>query len=87
LYIGLIPTANQAANAFGGSVIDILDPYSTTKNKTVRSLQGVAGATNNAIELRSGFRNNTESTTSISLTAISDNYVVGSRFSLYGIKG
>jgi hypothetical protein len=86
IFVGSIPTAGITANAFAGSIIDILDPFSTTKNKTVRSLQGVA-ASGNAIELRSGFRISTESTTSISLTSFSDSYVAGSRFSLYGIRG
>ena len=85
IFVGIIPTAGNTANAFGASVIDLLDVYSTTKNKTVRSLQGVAGSTN-AIELRSGFRNSTESTTSISLTSFELTYAAGSRFSLYGIR-
>jgi len=83
--IGRMPFANQAANAFAASVIDILDPFSTTKNTTVRSLQGVS-ATNAGIELRSGAWYNTASVTTISLTVATDTLVAGSRFSLYGIK-
>jgi hypothetical protein len=85
--LGQIATANQATNAFAPSVIDILDPYSTTKNKTVRSLQGLQGTTNNAMELRSGLWINTASVTSISLTVPTDNFAAGTRFSLYGIRG
>jgi hypothetical protein len=87
IYAGSIMTSNQAASSFSGSVIDILDPFSTSKNTTVRSLQGAPGGTNNNIELRSGAWFNTASVTTISLTPVSDNYSIGSRFSLYGIKG
>jgi uncharacterized membrane protein len=84
--VGRMPFSNQAANAFGASVIDILDPFSTTKNTTVRSLQGVS-ATNAGIELRSGAWYNTASVTTISLTVASDTLVAGSRFSIYGLRG
>jgi hypothetical protein len=80
---GDITAATFAANAFGALVIDILEPYSTTKNKTVRSFGGNQGQ----ISLFSGHRRNTESTTSISLIAATNSFVAGSRFSLYGIKG
>jgi hypothetical protein len=86
ILIGKMPFTNQAASAFGASVIDILDPFSSTKNTTVRSLQGVPSATNAAIELRSGAWYNTASVTTISLTVAADTLVAGSRFSLYGIK-
>jgi hypothetical protein len=87
MFVGMVPYADQAANAFAASVIDILDSYSTNKNKTVRSLQGIPGGTNAAVELRSGVWLNTASITSISLTAQEFDYSIGSRFSLYGIRG
>jgi hypothetical protein len=77
--------STAAANAFGASVIDILDAYSTTKNKTTRTLMGVGG---NTILLTSGAWFNTASITTITLTTFSaTDFVTGSRFSLYGIKG
>lgn len=77
--------STAAANAFGASVIDILDPYSTTKNTTTRTLMGVGG---NTILLTSGAWYNTASITTITLTTFSaTDFVTGSRFSLYGIKG
>jgi hypothetical protein len=76
--------SGATANSFGASVIDILDPYSTTKNKTVRSFGGVGGA---EVTLNSGHRRNTESVTSFTLTPQSGSFVSGSRFSIYGIKG
>jgi hypothetical protein len=79
---------NDTANSFGAAVLDVLDPYSTTKNKTLRCLQGVRAGTGPAIELRSGFWNNTASITSIVFTPeTSGSFVSGSRFSLYGIRG
>jgi hypothetical protein len=81
-----LPAASATSNAFGAFVLDILDPYSTSKNKTIRMLNGAQ--TFNIISLGSGFRNNTESLTSVTIgSRLSSNYVAGSRFSLYGIRG
>jgi hypothetical protein len=81
-----LPAATATANAFGGAVIDILDAYSLTKNKTIRSLGGVSSSFNE-IQLASGFWLNTASITSITfVTILSDQFVAGSRFSLYGIR-
>jgi hypothetical protein len=38
------PGTNSATSAFGAGVIDILDSFSTTKNKTIRTLGGMNGA-------------------------------------------
>jgi hypothetical protein len=82
-----LPAATATANAFGGGVIDILDAYSSTKNKTIRSLGGVASSFNE-LQMASGLWLNTASITSITfVTILSDQFVAGSRFSLYGIKG
>jgi hypothetical protein len=75
------------ANVFSAGVIDILDAYSTTKNKTIRILCGHALSGHNAIELVSGAFYNTASLTSFSLFALTGNVVAGTRVSLYGIKG
>ena len=76
--------SNFTANAFGAYVMDILDPYSTTKNTTIRQLAALATS---EVQLSSGFWNNTASITSITLTSASGDLVAGSRFSLYGLKG
>jgi hypothetical protein len=85
--IGAFPTGQTTANVFAPLLVDFLDTYSTTKNKTVRSLSGFTGL--NQISLRSGVWLNTASITSITLThtSTSTDFVIGSRFSLYGIKG
>jgi len=82
--VAVIPAASETANNFAGGVIDILDPYSTTKNTTVRSFYGHATLW---IALNSVLWNNTDSLTSFQLVAVTNELVAGSRFSLYGIKG
>jgi hypothetical protein len=78
--------ANNAANIFAGVVTDILDPFQTNKNKTIRSFGGNHASGWNAVELYSGFWNNTNAVTTITLTPlIGTNFVAGSRFSLYGV--
>lgn len=79
--------ASVAANVFNAGVVDILDPYSTTKNTTTRSAQGGVETTN-LVLLTSGAWYNTNSITSLELVpATGSSIVAGSRFSLYGIRG
>jgi hypothetical protein len=91
--IGQLAAAGSNASIYYPTVIDILDPYSTTKNKTVRGITGteapdVGGNRARAIELKSMLFISTSSITSIQLDqALGTNFVAGSRFSLYGIKG
>jgi hypothetical protein len=79
-------TANT--NIFGGHVIDILDPFETTKNTTTRTLSGLlAPGYLNAIYLNSGVFLNTAAVNSITFTdRLGRSYTAKSRFSLYGIK-
>jgi len=78
---------NGDSNNFTGSVIDILDPFSTTKNTTVRAFTGSARANPNWLGLYSGAWFNTASLTSIGIGFGTQNLLTGSRFSLYGIRG
>lgn len=71
--------------AFGSSICDIIDAYSTTKNKTVKSFTGNPGAYSN-ISLHSGLWINTSSINSISISLTMGNFASGSRLSLYGIR-
>jgi hypothetical protein len=75
-------------NQYGVMVIDFLDAFSTTKNKTVRSLSGAVTASSR-VEINSGVRLSTNAIDSVSIISInlSNELVTGSRFSLYGIKG
>jgi hypothetical protein len=82
-FVNFAAQGNSDANVFGGFVFDILDAYSTTKNKTTRVLAGVT-----EIRLSSGLWMNTASITSIELSPeFGSLLIAGSRFSLYGIKG
>jgi len=80
-------SGNTTANYFGAAVVDILDVYSTSKNKTVRSFGGASGP-GQLVNFNSGVYLNTSSTTSLTLAVGGGtNILAGSRFSLYGIKG
>jgi len=80
-----VPAATSATDSFGASVIDILDFSDSSKNTTSRALTGMTDGT--YINLSSGLYNNTSAVTSIRLeTTTANNYVAGSRFSLYGIR-
>jgi hypothetical protein len=72
------------SSAFGAGVIDILDSYSSTKNKTVRAF---AGAPDEILAL-SSLLVSVGSTTSIELSLqVAPNFLTGSRYSIYGIRG
>jgi hypothetical protein len=83
---GFSAGANAGTNIFSANVIDILDPFSTTKNTTTRSFLGSTGAAS-GVRLYSGSFINTASITSLEVRDPSANFVTGSRFSLYGIRG
>jgi hypothetical protein len=80
--------ANATANTFGAAVIDILDPFETTKNKTVKTLGGrVPSNGETRIALSSGLWANTAAVSSITIAPeAGSQWVQYSRFSLYGIK-
>jgi archaellum component FlaF (FlaF/FlaG flagellin family) len=81
-------TATTApAGVFSSGIIDILDPYSTTKNKTIRILCGQALSGGNIVELVSGAFYSTDSLTSVQIFGLTGNLETGTRMSLYGIKG
>jgi hypothetical protein len=77
--------SDETANAFAGLVLEILDPFETTKYKTVRGLAG-RSTSRNHISLFSGAWRNTNALTSFSLAPSSGSWAQYSRFSLYGIK-
>lgn len=82
-----MPVAGSTANAFGAFVTDILDPFETTKNKTVRTLNGMNAAWS-SIEVRSGAWLSTTAVTSITiLPLVGTQLAANSRFTIYGIKG
>lgn len=91
LFTGAAAGGSANASAFSANIVDFLDFASTSKNKTMRSLGGSSAsstAINNEIRLYSSLWMSTAAITSIALTLTdSSNFVTGSRFSLYGLKG
>jgi hypothetical protein len=87
-YAALLMMASNGAgaNIFGAGVVDILDSYSTSKNKTMRSFTGVYVNTQRFAMVRSSAWLNTASITSITVGSIDGSMVAGSRLSLYGVK-
>lgn len=75
------------SNVISGTVVDILNAFSTTNNKTVRIFTGYSW-TSYVIALRSGHWRNTAAVTSVSVVEPNAYFWSSrSRFSLYGIKG
>lgn len=81
---GLAAASSSPTNVFSSTVIDLLDAYSSTKNKTLRTMSGVVST---GIHMHSGIWVSTASITSWKLFPESGDWAIGSRFSLYGIKG
>lgn len=78
--------ATNTSDSFAATVIDILDPFETTKYTTIRAFTGFTGSLNRVL-LESGSWANTDALTSINLTEYyGSNFVAESRFSLYGLK-
>ena len=80
------PGSTSAANIFHPGIVDVLDAFSTTKNKTSRNIGGFAGSVRN-ISIYSGVWLSTASITSMEISTATGTFVAGSRFSLYGIRG
>ncbi len=76
------------ANSFCANIIDILDPFETTKNTTVRTISGFANGTgtNSLINLQSMVWMNTNAITTIRFQSPNENIIQYSRFSLYGMR-
>jgi hypothetical protein len=83
-----IPAATEGADIFGTAIIDIQDYQSTSKNTTIRYVNGQDTNGGGNIYLGSGLWVNTAAVTSIYLEPLNvANFASGSVFSLYGIKG
>lgn len=73
---------------FVGGIIDFVDYSSTTKNKTIRSFSGFAMGGGNNVSLASALWTDTTAINRIFMYAANGpQFTVGSRFSLYGIRG
>lgn len=82
------PGGSASASQFGLSVLDIFDYASTTKNKTIKQFAGAHASNGYQVGLISGAWYSTSAISTITLTQLAmTNFAIGSRFSLYGIKG
>lgn len=86
VWLGVMPQTGDTANAFGASVMDILDYADTNKYKTTRSLEGLDLNGSGEANFRSGSWRSTSAITSILITPTSGNFLQYSSFALYGIK-
>ena len=86
--LGFNPQTSATANAFGVTVIDILDYADTTKYKTFRALIGTdLNDTNGSVGFASGNWRSTSAITSLTFSNnVSGNLVQYSQFALYGVK-
>lgn len=84
-FVGWIAGGNSGTNIYTPAVIDIIDAFSTTKNKTNRSISGLSSSS--LLGITSSSWRSTNPITSILFSSASGSIVAGSRLSLYGIKG
>jgi hypothetical protein len=83
----VVAAASSTSGVFGVGVIDILDYANTSKNKTVRSLNGYDGRGTGQVRLSSGLWMNTAAINGITIvSANSATLVQYSSFALYGVK-
>lgn len=85
MHLERIGSSDLSTGNFGVMIVDILSPFSTSKFKTVKNLGGVS--TNFAMLQSGSWRSNSAVTAVNVVVGGGSNFISGSRFSLYGIKG
>ncbi len=91
MYIATNASNGTAAGTYAPMVIDILDYRNTNKFKVSRCITGFSqnttGDGNRGLNFRSGLWRNTNAITSMSFNPNVNQFMAGSTFTLYGIKG
>ena len=91
MYIGTNASNGTAAGTYAPMIIDILDYRNTNKYKVARSITGFTTNTTSTgprgMSIRSGLWLNTNAITSMTFNPNINQYMAGSTFTLYGIKG
>jgi len=78
----------NTSGAFAGFIISVLDYSSSEKNTTTRAFTGYADSSSfSNVNITSGFLNSTQAINQIEFFLNGTNFISGTRFSLYGIKG
>ena len=90
--VGFVAGGSTTSNNFSPGIIDILDYTSTSKNKTIRVLSGLAGqgtSTDNDVAFISSlyFPSTISAISTIDLNVPGWNFAQHSSFALYGIRG
>jgi hypothetical protein len=88
-FLDTTTTGGTSLPIFGTAIVDILDYTSTTKTKTVRSLNGYDQNGSGVVSLNSGlWLTSNAAITSITITDMSNNgsFQQYSTFALYGVK-
>jgi len=80
------PESSGLANSFGTFVTDILDYTSTSKNKTIRTLNGYDFNGSGLVLLISTLLETTSAIGSITITPSGGSFAQYSQFALYGIR-
>lgn len=84
--ININPSSLQSQ--FLGGIVDFVDYASTSKNKTIRAFSGFAMSAANNISLASSVWTDTSAINRIFMYCSNGpQFTIGTRFSLYGIKG
>jgi hypothetical protein len=86
IFLARTPDTSVTANFFATTIIDILDYASSTKTKSVRSTSGWDANGSGEIWHSSGISTTTNPITQLTYRS-NQNYIQGSQFSLYGIRG
>lgn len=89
IFASAIAGNNASANVFGSVVVDLLDLWSSSKYKTVRSLGGAVNGTgtNAYVSLESGSWRNTAAVEKVLVTSAFGTLAANTRISIYGLKG
>lgn len=87
--VGTTLTNSYTANIFGVAIIDLHDYASTTRYKTLRSFSGYDSNGAGTVNLGSGLWQKTAAVTSFAVSNQNNaqNWLAGSKFSLYGMIG
>jgi hypothetical protein len=87
MVLGNQPNANDTTNSFAATIIEINDYASSSKNKTANYISSFIGNGYGLVHFGSGAQFDTSAINSITIGQQGNQFVAGSRFSLYGIKG
>ena len=77
---------NQSLDTVFGSMYEILDYTSTSKQKVIRATSGGTYSTKGILQFGSSLWNSTDAITSLSLFASNGSWTTRTSFTLYGIK-